>query len=178
MMCMQADDGTLVHVEDGIITNIVGNPDCPTNRGKICIRSISSIMGLYNPYRVKGPLKRTNPEKGPDIDPGWVEITWEEALNTVAEKFKKIREKTPRLLVWEGWGCAESLFITPKRGRRLRTTRCQDRSSQTPSGTPNVVGSTALSSPSIMRLTWSMARTPNTFPTFSIVIISSLPVEP
>jgi len=49
MMCMQADDGTLVHVEDGVITNIVGNPDCPTNRGKICIRSISSIMGLYNP---------------------------------------------------------------------------------------------------------------------------------
>ena len=28
-------------------------PDCPTNKGKICIRSISSIMGLYNPYRVK-----------------------------------------------------------------------------------------------------------------------------
>jgi len=33
-------------------------------------------MGLYNPYRVKVPLMRTNPEKGPDIDPGWVEITW------------------------------------------------------------------------------------------------------
>jgi anaerobic selenocysteine-containing dehydrogenase len=105
MMCMQADDGTLVHVEDGVITNIVGNPDCPTNRGKICIRSISSIMGLYNPYRVKGPLKRTNPEKGSDIDPGWVEIPWEEALNTVAEKFKKIREEDPRkLLVWGGLG--------------------------------------------------------------------------
>ena len=31
MMCMQADDATLVHVEDGIVTNIVGNPECPTN---------------------------------------------------------------------------------------------------------------------------------------------------
>jgi len=62
-------------------------------------------MGLYNPCRVKGPLKRTKPEKGPDIDPGWVEITWEEALSTVGEKFKKIREEDPRkLLVWEGWG--------------------------------------------------------------------------
>ena len=99
MMCMQADDGTLVHVEDGVVTNIVGNPECPTNKGKICIRSISSIMGLYNPYRVKGPLKRTNPEKGPDIDPGWVEITWEEALNTVAEKLKKIRKEDPRKLL-------------------------------------------------------------------------------
>jgi len=72
MMCRQADGGTLVHVEDGIITNIVGNPDCPTNRDKICIRSISSIIGLYDPYRVKGFLKRPNPEKRPDIDPGWV----------------------------------------------------------------------------------------------------------
>ena len=77
MMCMQADDGTLVHIEDGVVTHIVGNPDSPTNLGKICIRSVSSIRGLYNPYRVKGPLKRTNLEKGPDVDPGWVEITWQ-----------------------------------------------------------------------------------------------------
>jgi len=142
MMCMQADDGTLVHIEDGIITNIVGNPDCPTNRGKICIRSISSIMGLYNPYRVKGPLKRTNLEKGPDIDPGWVEIPWEEALNTVAEKFKKIREEDPRkLLVWEGWGCAESLFITPKEVEKATNYKVPGQIFADAFGTPNVVGS-------------------------------------
>ncbi|MCJ7783821.1 MAG: molybdopterin-dependent oxidoreductase [Desulfobacterales bacterium] len=142
MMCMQADDGTLVHVEDGVITNIVGNPDCPTNRGKICIRSISSIMGLYNPYRVKGPLKRTNPEKGPDIDPGWVEIPWEEAFNTVAEKLKKIREEDPRkLLVWEGWGCAESLFITPKEVEKATNYKVPGQIFADAFGTPNVVGS-------------------------------------
>jgi len=60
-------------------------------------------MGLYNPYRVKVPLKRTNPEKGPDIDPGWVEITWEEAISIVSERFKKIRQEDPRkLAVWKG----------------------------------------------------------------------------
>lgn len=142
MMCMQADDGTLVHIEDGVVTNIIGNPNCPTNRGKVCLRSISSIMGLYNPYRVKAPLKRTNPEKGPDIDPGWVEISWDEALNTVAEKLKKIREEDPRkLVVWEGWGCAESLFITPKEVERATNYEVPGQIFAEAFGTCNVVGS-------------------------------------
>ncbi len=142
MMCMQADDGTLVHIEDGVVTNIIGNPDCPTNRGKVCLRSISSIMGLYNPYRVKAPLKRTNPEKGPDIDPGWVEISWDEALNIVAEKLKKIRQEDPRkLVIWEGWGCAESLFITPKEVERATNYEVPGQILAEAFGTPNVVGS-------------------------------------
>ena len=45
-------------------------------------------MSLYNPYRVKTPLKRTNPQKGPDIDPGLVEISWEEAIDTVAKRLR------------------------------------------------------------------------------------------
>ena len=65
-------------------------------------------MNLYNPYRVKTPLKRTNPNKGPDVDPKWVEITWDEALDTIASKIKKIRDEDPRkLVIWEGFGEAE-----------------------------------------------------------------------
>ncbi len=33
------------------------------------------MMNVYNPYRVKSPMKRTNPRKGLEEDPGWVEIT-------------------------------------------------------------------------------------------------------
>jgi anaerobic selenocysteine-containing dehydrogenase len=57
VMCMQADCGTRVHVRDGVVVNIEGNPDSPTNRGTVCPKAISAIMGLYNPYRVKTPLK-------------------------------------------------------------------------------------------------------------------------
>jgi len=59
-------------------------------------------MTLYNPNRVNTPLKRTNPDKGLDIDPGWVEISWEEALDTVAARLKKIRAEDPRKLLLTG----------------------------------------------------------------------------
>ena len=91
--CMHADCSLRVYLEDGVVTNIEGNPDSPINGERVCLRAITGIAGLYNPYRVKTPLKRTNPEKGPDVDPGWVEISWDEALDIVASRFKKIREE-------------------------------------------------------------------------------------
>ena len=114
--CMQSDCSIRVQVKDGVVTNIEGNPDkVPPGSGKICTKGISSIMSLYNPYRVKTPLKRTNPEKGPDIDPGWVEISWEEAIDTVAKRFKKIREEDPRKLgVWWGWGLPQTLLMATR----------------------------------------------------------------
>ncbi len=67
--CMQRDCATLVHLEDGIVVKSEGNPEAPPNYGTLCPRGNSEIMGLYNPYRVKAPMVRTNPEKGLDVDP-------------------------------------------------------------------------------------------------------------
>src|SRR3989304_4438623 len=55
-------------------------------------------MGLYDPHRVRAPLRRSNPQKGIGVDPGWVEITWEEALDTVAARLKRVKEDDPRKL--------------------------------------------------------------------------------
>ena len=38
-------------------------------------------------------MKRTNPRKGRDEDPGFVPISWDEALDTVAKKLLEIRAK-------------------------------------------------------------------------------------
>ncbi|MEE8448617.1 MAG: molybdopterin-dependent oxidoreductase, partial [Thermodesulfobacteriota bacterium] len=65
----------------------------------LCPRGLSGIMLLYDPNRVNVPLKRTNPEKGIGIDPGWKEISWEEALTVIAEKLKKILKEDPRKLL-------------------------------------------------------------------------------
>ncbi|MBI2369532.1 MAG: molybdopterin-dependent oxidoreductase [Deltaproteobacteria bacterium] len=92
----------LVHRVNGTVVKIEGNPESATNRGRLCARGISGIMTLYNPNRVNVPLKRTNPRKGLDLDPGWVEITWEEALETVAARLKKIRQEDPRKLLLTG----------------------------------------------------------------------------
>jgi len=113
--CMQADCSARLYLKNGVVTNIEGNPDSPLNKGKVCIRAIAGIMGLYNPYRVKAPLKRTNPEKGPDVDPKWVEISWEEAYRTIGERFSKIRKEDPRkLAVWWGFGASEGTLISAK----------------------------------------------------------------
>jgi anaerobic selenocysteine-containing dehydrogenase len=91
-----------VHRVNGTVIKIEGNPDSPTNRGRLCPRGVSGIMALYDPNRVDKPLKRTNPEKGLEVDPGWTEITWEEALDVVAERLKKIRREDPRKLLMTG----------------------------------------------------------------------------
>src|SRR3970040_1321052 len=82
-----------VHRVNGTVVKIEGNPDSATNRGRLCPRGVSGIMSLYDPNRVNVPLKRTNPQKGLDVDTGWTEITWEEALDTIAERLKKIRQE-------------------------------------------------------------------------------------
>src|SRR3989304_4024002 len=81
---------------DGVAVKTEGNPDAPHNMGRLCARGNSGIMDLYDPYRVKVPMKRTNPERGLDVDPRFVEITWEEALDIVTEGLRAIREEDPR----------------------------------------------------------------------------------
>lgn len=71
--------GILVHVVDGVAVEIKGNPDSPIGNGRICAKGAAGISWEYNPDRITKPLKRTNPEKGFDQDPGWEEITWDEA---------------------------------------------------------------------------------------------------
>ncbi len=94
--------GINVKKENGVIRAIYPDEDRKEfyNDG-ICPKGVSGLFNTYNPYRLKKPLKRTNPTKGIDEDPGWVEISWEEALNTIAEKMKKIRQDNPAKLVWQ-----------------------------------------------------------------------------
>lgn len=101
--------GILVRREDGLAVEIKGNPDHPNNKGKVCGKAFAGLMGLYNPYRVKTPLKRTNPQKGIGVDPGWKEISWDEALDTVAKRLRKIKADDPRKLLiynWDTWNVA------------------------------------------------------------------------
>lgn len=94
--------GIKVKVVDGVIRAIYPDEERAEyyNWG-ICPKGVAGVFNTYNPYRIKAPLKRTNPNKGPGEDPKWVEISWEEAFSTIADKLKKIREVDPRKLVWQ-----------------------------------------------------------------------------
>ena len=97
----------LVHVKDGKVVNVIGNPDSPKNQGRMCAKGKSGIINHYNPNRVTKPLKRTNPQKGIGVDPKWQEISWEEAIETVSAKMLKVCKEDPRKLYLQIWGFNE-----------------------------------------------------------------------
>ncbi len=94
--CVNGPDLLTVEVMDGIATKIEPNFDLRGEHpadGKICVKPFGLIQKTYNPSRILHPMKRTNPKKGREEDPGWVEISWDEALDLVAERLKRAREK-------------------------------------------------------------------------------------
>lgn len=113
-MCMLCGSCSFVAtMKDGVVVNIEGDPDRANNAGTLCPRGKSAIMNVYNPHRIKAPMKRTNPEKGMEIDPQWVEITWDEALDIAAEKIRECYDTDIRKLVqMYGFGPYESGHAT------------------------------------------------------------------
>lgn len=74
------------------VVKVRGNPNSKVTAGQICPRPHLAIQQLYDPDRVKVPMKRTNPKKGRNEDPKFVPITWEEAMNTIADKMLELRK--------------------------------------------------------------------------------------
>lgn len=80
-------------VKDGVLVKLEGNLADQHSEGKLCAKGNSGIMLLYDPYRLKRPVKRTNPVKGVNVDPKWVEISWDEAFNLISTKLTEIKSK-------------------------------------------------------------------------------------
>ncbi len=92
--CVAGPDLARVKVEDGVATEIEPNfcaAEVHPGGGKVCVKAFGLIQKTYNPHRVLAPMKRSNPKKGRDEDPGFVEISWDEALGTIADKLAQIR---------------------------------------------------------------------------------------
>ncbi len=91
--------GIKVHRTEGKVVDVIGDPDSPNSRGHICAKGKARFFDLYHPKRITRPLRRRNPAKGVGVDPQWEEISWEEALSTVADRMRKVRAEDPRGLV-------------------------------------------------------------------------------
>jgi anaerobic selenocysteine-containing dehydrogenase len=80
-----------VYVVDGRAIKVRGNPNSKVNGIASCPRAHIALQQVYDPDRVKTPMKRTNPKKGKAEDPGFVPISWDEAFNTIADKIMELR---------------------------------------------------------------------------------------
>ncbi len=81
--------GILIKTREGRPIKVDGNPDNPSNKGKVCAVGQASILNLYDPERIKKPLRKDGGK--------FSEITWELAfselltnLNTAASNGKEI----------------------------------------------------------------------------------------
>ena len=94
--CVAGPDLLTVTVKDGVATEVEPNfaaADVHPGGGKVCVKAYGLVQKLYNPNRVRSPMKRSNPKKGRGEDPGFVPISWDEALDTIAKKLLEIRAK-------------------------------------------------------------------------------------
>jgi len=80
---------TIATVTDGKVVRLEADTDHP-NGGVFCIKGKAAPELVYHPDRLNYPLKRTRPKT--DADPGWQRISWDEALDGIAERLNSIRE--------------------------------------------------------------------------------------
>jgi phenylacetyl-CoA:acceptor oxidoreductase len=92
--CVAGPDLLTVKVEGGVATEVEPNfcaAAVHPGGGKVCVKAYGLVQKTYNPHRVLTPMKRTNPKKGRHEDPGFVPISWDEAMTTIADKLKAVR---------------------------------------------------------------------------------------
>ena len=92
--CVAGPDLLTVKVRNGVATEIGPNftgAGVHPGDGKPCVKAYGLIQKTYHPQRILTPMKRTNPKKGMAEDPGFVPISWDEALDAVAARLNEIR---------------------------------------------------------------------------------------
>lgn len=65
---------------DGKVTKLEGNKEHPITQGFICEKGRKHVERMYSPLRLKCPMKKVNG--------AFVEISWDEAFDTIADKLK------------------------------------------------------------------------------------------
>ena len=117
----------LVGTKDGRVVATQGDPDAPVNRGLNCIKGYFLSKIMYGKDRLTKPLLRMTNGKY-DKNGTFTEISWDQAFDTMAEKWKEaLKKKGPTSVgmfgsgqwtVWEGYA-ASKLFKAGFRSNNL-----------------------------------------------------------
>lgn len=82
--------GSLNRIEDGKLVKVMPLASHPTG-GALCAKGRAAPELLYSPKRLTTPMRRTAPRDA--ADPGWVEISWDDALDEIARQMLAIRAR-------------------------------------------------------------------------------------
>ena len=108
--------GVLVGVKEGRVVASQGDPDAPVNRGLNCIKGYFLSKIMYGEDRLTKPLLRMKNGKF-DKNGDFTPITWDQAFDIMAEKWKAALKKigptgvgmfgSGQWTIWEGYAAAK-----------------------------------------------------------------------
>jgi len=78
--------GVYVGVKGGKVVAIKGNPDAKTNFGFLCVKGFLAYKCMYHPDRITDPMIRQK-------DGTFKKVSWDKALDYVANKFKYLHKR-------------------------------------------------------------------------------------
>ena len=81
-----------VTIEDERAVRVRGNAASAATGGGVCPALAITLEQEYDPDRVAMPLRRRNPRKGRGVDPQFEPVTWDEALDEIADRMMALRE--------------------------------------------------------------------------------------
>lgn len=101
--------GVIIYVKDGRVVKIEGDPDHPLSEGMMCPKGLAYKQLIYHPNRLKYPLKRI----GAKGEGKWQRISWDEALDTIAERFKEIIKEYGPMSIAYVWDDGPRTYLNP-----------------------------------------------------------------
>ena len=109
--CHPVGCGLKLHIVNNKLVGVEGDEEHPHNKGRLCVRCLTLPEYLNHPQRITTPLKRAG-ERGENK---WTEISWDEALDTVADKAKELQAKygMDTVVVIQGTGRQAAIFSPP-----------------------------------------------------------------
>lgn len=85
----------LVTVDNGVATEVKGDPEHPTTAGVLCTKVSRYVERTYHPDRVLYPMRRVG-RKG---EGKFERITWGEAIDEIAERLGAIAARDPQAIL-------------------------------------------------------------------------------
>ena len=121
--CHPVGCGLQLHVKDGKIVKVEGEPSHPITRGALCPRCLALKEFIYHPDRVIYPQKRAREDRGLDK---WERITWDEAYDIIETNAKRIIAEygEEAIMVFGGTGRQANTYYPPDGIHGLRLAQC------------------------------------------------------
>ncbi len=81
-----------LHIKDNLIYRVSAPFDSAPNYGMLCVKGRFGTDYVRHPGRVRKPLVRANRAAGRTAEPVWQEVSWDEALDFVADELVRISQ--------------------------------------------------------------------------------------